>query len=131
MKSTPETRAMAEAVLEYLSKYPEKHNQVHWNFNADNTGCGTTMCIGGTAAWLAYGRSSINMNIELEARNLLGLSEAEAEVLFFELDEGRALDKLKKVAIGEEFTSSDFYTLDEPDEEITFNSYWWEEHQKS
>lgn len=130
MQSTTETRARAQAVLDYIAKYPDKHFQGSWNHNPDSTGCGTSMCIGGTATWLEYGVKSLNLNTELEASRLLGLSPIEADILFYDMNEKNALRKLEKVAAGEPFTEEDFYTYEETDDdEPIFNSFQWKAYQ--
>lgn len=125
MKNTPENRVHAQAVLDYIAAHPEKHDQGNW-FHGE--GCGTTMCIGGTATWLEYGKKSLDMNTEYAAAHLLGLSISEREVLFYEMDRERALAKLEKVAKGEPLTKNDFYVVEESGEDPLFQEYYWEKH---
>lgn len=111
MRVTSNTKVFARKVLKYIKAHPEKHNQQYF-FNGVPGGCGTSMCVAGTVSFLKYGKDAINKAYENEASLALGLSYGEAEVLFMEMDEARALAKLEKIAKGEEFTKEDFETCD-------------------
>ena len=111
MISTESTRALATAVLDYIAAHPEKHDQREFISDPDHkTGCGTTMCIAGTANWLTNGVRALAIDSEEEARKLLGLSFGEAEAVFYEMSNKRALAKVRKIAAGEQFDTEDFYT---------------------
>ena len=114
MKSTAETRALANAVIQYINDNPEKHDQGNWFTQADafSNSCGTSMCIAGTALALRfnfdyreilkYVESSVD-GFSGAAAPLLGLdTEDEKDILFYEMDNESALQKLKKVAVGEQ-----------------------------
>lgn len=122
MKSTEQTRAAAQAVLDYIHTYPEAHDQeVVKGEAATTTPCGTSMCIAGTAIalknnikslldWEDYwdekdlgAQSHSDAAWVKEAREILGLDEDEAIDLFFEYDEETAVQKLKHVVVGEEW----------------------------
>jgi len=114
MKSTEETRALAQEVLDYIHAHPEQHDQ-------GSTGmCGTTMCIAGTAAFLEWGVNAERVVYDeyggmTEACGpLLGLEPDEAEFLFFEMmDEEGAVQLLKQVIVGEPLSiPSDYYSGD-------------------
>lgn len=134
MKSTSETKDMATDVLAYIEQYPERHNQEHFidgdikNLEKDAANCGTTMCIAGTANFIKNGRLAVDIDSETEATELLGLDMGEAQTLFYEMNEDRALAKLKKIAKGEPFTYDDFYTAESRNSKPRFNAYAWELH---
>lgn len=113
MISTEETKQMANDVLAYIEAHPESHDQRFFILNPQENGCGTTMCVAGTAAWLKYGKGVDDVSVEFEARRLLGLSQGEADVLFYEMSNERALAKLQKVALGEPFTVEDYERYDD------------------
>jgi len=123
MHSTPETRARADAVVEYIKAHPERHNQSNWaeildeqiedmidepggNVN-DIPMCKTTMCVAGTAAWQKHGNVIFTQNWQdrhdwmKEGMALLGLSYAEANYLFYDTDNEEALDIVEGLAVGE------------------------------
>lgn len=96
-------------VREQITTHPETHNQNQW---ARRGSCGTTHCIGGWA--VAFSRSSDmewyslgDLNSDLEAcitvagqyipdaaRDALGLTEKEAERLFYDCSNTEALQIL-------------------------------------
>jgi hypothetical protein len=136
MQSTEQTRARAQEVLDYIHEHPERHDQNHWIKDPDSTGCGTSMCVAGTATWLEHGSKAIHLDSEIEASKLFGLSYWECQVLFYDMDKERAVQKLKKVVVGEEFSKEDFYTqdkaltpgMDPEDYPLRFNKHYWESH---
>jgi hypothetical protein len=119
-----DTKAMAQAVVDYIESHPDKHEQASWfgkkftgpDGEEDNMGfayeqtvsptaCGTTMCVAGTALWLDAGMPDkivIPTFPDELAAPLLGLNEEEAYALFFNMDESRALDMLRALANGDE-----------------------------
>lgn len=131
---TEETKATAQAVLDYLIMNPEKHDQTAWagithdtedfptyfwsthNEATEENLCGTTMCVAGTAVYLSDGIEGLNAcgqgaiggtNATQETwvrrgAELLGLDMVEANVLFFTLDNDKAIDMLVAVANGDE-----------------------------
>lgn len=107
MFTTEETRATAQAVLDYIHEHPEKHNQL--DFFGVN-GCGTTMCIAGTVLFLEYGVSTSNQAGAIStgsysdmAGPLLGLeNDDETDWLFYEMDNELAIQKLKHLVVGEQ-----------------------------
>ena len=73
---TEETKAQAQAALDYIHAHPEKHAQNHWvginkgnaityfwmdnlNVTEENL-CGTTMCVAGTLVYLNEGVDGLN-----------------------------------------------------------------------
>ncbi|UXE03786.1 hypothetical protein SEA_OBLADI_63 [Gordonia phage ObLaDi] len=50
--ATPEVLEMRTAVARYIDAHPEEHDQNEWAFR-DPEGCGSTMCVAGTAVHLA------------------------------------------------------------------------------
>lgn len=130
MRSTETRRALAESVLNYIAEHPEKHDQSSF-FSGDPNECGTTMCIAGTAAFL-NAQATLNWasgNTEEKAQRLLGLNTAEKEALFFEMDNGIALTRLKKVAIGEEFSDDDFIRHQGTEHEYDLRKIWGEDYR--
>ena len=122
MISTPETRKMAQDVLDFIEANPEMHNQSH--FFSENA-CGTTMCVAGTAAHLKFGwNSEDDGNAEIAAQGLLGFDDfEESELVFYEMDKQRALNKVRKMAAGIPFEGDDFLTADNDGEEALSNNY--------
>lgn len=119
MESTEETRALAQKTLDYIHSNPEGHDQRDFFPDADATtgSCGTTMCIAGTALAIKH---NFNFNrirevaiyhprsYEGAGGDALGLNEDEAQAIFYDMDNERALQKLKKVVVGEGFTDEDY-----------------------
>lgn len=110
MKSTFETRAHAQAVLDYIEEHPEKHSQSDWVIHDDDSGlsenmCGTTMCVAGTSVYLADGFDGLVHHYryggwsDAAAKNL-GLSIDESSALFFMMDNRNAVEMLRAVADG-------------------------------
>lgn len=130
MKNTATNRVYARKTLAFIEAHPEVHKQDNWisgrTPEADETNfCGTSMCIAGTVNWLKHGIKTMAHRSESEGIRLLGLSEGEAEALFYEMDKGRAKAKLQKVADGVPFAREDFFTSDEDGEEPTFHEEAW------
>lgn len=126
MKSTTSTRMMANAVINYIEANPDKHSQAYFILNPDDNGCGTTMCIAGTANWLIHGREAKEYQSVDVGRTMLGLSLGEAEVLFYDMSNARALAKLRKVAAGVPFTRDDFYKSNDDGDTPYFCDWSWE-----
>jgi hypothetical protein len=90
------------AVREQITSHPERHKQAHWGLKDPQ--CGTTHCIAGWAIMLSQARIAWSPHGLLAHANgrdpgdcaagLTGLSTAEADDLFFTMDEERALAKL-------------------------------------
>jgi hypothetical protein len=124
MRTSKRARDLAQRAFDYIHEHPEKHVQ-NWFFKNKNSGaiispepdpedCGTTMCVGGTVAWLHYGdnvHEEVNARggIEVEAARLLGLNLRERDALFYDMNEERAVQKLKKIIVGEPFSEQDLY----------------------
>lgn len=142
MRVTEDTKKYARKALAYIEKHPEQHDQGHWiergeAFAALPGDCGTTMCVAGTVNFLKNGpleAYSLRHQSEYIARDLLGLSLGEVEVLFYEMDKDRALAKLRKVAAGEQFDRDDYYIVDEDNEdedpEPIFAEHAWDIRDK-
>lgn len=132
MKVTNESKALANAILDFLERHPEKHNQdVFIDGKDEEIGCGTSMCVAGTAHWLLKGDKAFNdprTSLDV-ATKALGLSYGERSVLFYEFDNERALNKLRKVAEGVEFDREDYYKGDDnaPEEGLWFDDGAWDE----
>lgn len=121
------TKAHAQDIIDYLMKYPEKHEQGSYvgemktdehgyeysddrldDVNEDNF-CNTTMCIAGTSAFLVEGIDGLNEFVDSrwqdaanKAGERLGLDRHEQEAIFLTMDSNRALDRLRAVAEGDE-----------------------------
>lgn len=131
MLSTPEIRAHAQEVLDYIIEHPEQHSQESWFVSKDETlppepgTCGTTMCIAGTSIFLKYGENCIRnpsrSAFSQDAADNLGLTSSEAGCLFYTFDDARALDALTAVANGDE---KKFHDLIGYDPETEQDSYW-------
>lgn len=97
-------------VREYIREHPEQHEQRFW---AQKKGCGTALCLAGTAALLAGQEFEWSADramdiggktvtgflkdggaISIFAQDWLELTPAQVEYLFYEWDEERALDNL-------------------------------------
>lgn len=137
MRVTDETKANAQAVLDYILAHPEKHSQRHvvglmdssWNFFllpssgesvedivlTEENFCGTTMCIAGTVIFLNQGIDALNRlgkpviiddeshtDWEIVGAEYLGLDLDEADSIFFEMSNSRAIDLLIAIANGDE-----------------------------
>lgn len=119
MEVTKETKAVAAGVVNYLEKYPERHNQTTW-FRAgdravsygvtDENICGTTMCIAGATMFLTEGMERFTDYIsigndardwERDAGKRLGLHADEAHWLFHTVDNDVALEAVKAIADGD------------------------------
>lgn len=119
MNSTFETRAHAQAVLDYIEEHPEKHDQSNWVMNYESglseNMCGTTMCVAGTSVYLTDGFDGlVHHHIyggwsDAAAKNL-GLSIDESLALFFMMDNQNAVEMLRAVADG---NSEKFWELAE------------------
>ena len=129
MNVTANTKAMARAVLDYIEAHPERQKQSHYflvNGNvtapakANESMCGTSMCVAGTALFLSLPfeefqqKGSHYADVEWfdEGASLLGLSRLEANLLFVgtleaEDPEQAAKEMLRAVAEGDsdQFTS--------------------------
>lgn len=109
MFTNEETRRIANNVYEHIMANPEKHDQENfWNQND----CGTTMCVAGWTLFLEEGiKSSLGYyarydseycDISETAGTLLGFDDyEESEWLFYEFDNEAAVQKLKRIAVGD------------------------------
>lgn len=119
MESTEETRARAQAVLDYIHDNPERHEQGDWCSTKDSPDnmCGTTMCIAGTALFLHHGSLQWYFdgmgNFSERAGELLGLDWIERDVLFYQMNNEKAVQLLKKVVVGEDFSPEEMSILDD------------------
>lgn len=130
MKSTEETRARAKVIYDYLVANPQEHNQRSYG---RKTSCGTTMCIAGKAIiefrpdlvkWEDLGGGIFSLeswlqdangrDIDVVAGELLGLNSEEACGVFMNMNEGRALAALLKIANGETLTYDDLSEDNDP-----------------
>jgi hypothetical protein len=121
-----QTKSLARDVVDYIEAHPESHEQaviwgvVDYDEEFDSTNicdindndvpdniCGTVMCIAGTAAFIHGGietlaEIALNGNWEERAGELLGLNFSEASILFYTMDESKALDATRALADGNE-----------------------------
>lgn len=121
---TKETKAVAQGVLNYFEKHPERHDQNSWftiavgdrrredtNLLSEDNLCNTTMCIAGTAVFLTSGIEEFRTfqdddNEWFDAGStLLGLSYDEADWLFYSASDETAKQAVEAIAGGsqEEF----------------------------
>lgn len=112
MKSTEETRIHAREIYDRIIADPNCHNQDNWG---EVTECGTTACIAGHSTLIknqadysyfkSVGKSILQLKfpapVSRTAQNNLGLSDEEANDLFFYSDNALALAKLEYVIKGE------------------------------
>lgn len=99
---------LAKTVRELIRQHPNQHNQCEWSTNYYSNpirDCGTSACIAGWVA-AANGRTvnDVEEDETLQARGIymvssyaqeeLGLSEAQHDSLFWELNDKDALTKL-------------------------------------
>ena len=123
MHSTPETRAMAREIADFIKSHPERHDQSSWVYVLDaNEGapgaeyaealkqpdlCNSTMCVAGTALFLEHGTEvfkkewQMGHDFEDEGASLLGLTYEEANYLFYDTNNEEALDMVEGLAVGE------------------------------
>lgn len=120
MRSTEETRAVAQRVLDSIAKNPEMHRQNHFG---RKTECGTTMCIAGWTIsnerpdlidW-QYSGSELYMfldatvtefrDLEEAAGELLGLDRDGSFELFFEMEDERAIEIVTNIAEGKAYNA--------------------------
>jgi len=116
MKHTPETRKMAQDVLDFVTFNPHAHDQKTWFdydggtpvISEDENICNTTMCIAGTTKFLAEGIEGLKSfeNNEWasvnEAGSLLGLDFDEYDALFYTMDQDTAVEMLRAVTNDDE-----------------------------
>lgn len=121
-----------EAISQLITEFPELHEQSCWEATPEQTGrCGTTRCIAGWATWwkahkmglLSQKRQPIDSVIlravanemgakyndyEPIGRAVLGLSSSEAEDLFHDFNNIRALARVESYAKhGRDLTSEE------------------------
>lgn len=122
MRNTPETRAEAQRVLDFIMENPEQHDQTAW-WSALSRGsrrvadardniCDTTLCIAGTAVYLQEGVEGLRERYDAffrsgptlpeRAADILGLSLDERNNLFLCMDNELARDMLIAVANGDQ-----------------------------
>lgn len=127
MYSTEETRAHAQEVLDYLLGHPEEHNQGGFFSYANH--CGTSMCIAGCSSYISNEQDVVLTNWVTDhagkAQKSLGLNRVEAQALFFEMNEARALSKLVNITHGKEFSVEDYMTDgDGNGENLSYNEFY-------
>lgn len=108
---TEQTKKMAQDIYDYFIMNPEKHEQASFTGGPETsfTGniCNTTMCIAGAAAWLHGGRQLVAECLEGEqdfedvGSTLLGLDEAEAHRVFYNMNEEKARQQVLAIAQGD------------------------------
>lgn len=114
MNVTEETKEHAQHILNYITMFPERHEQSTWvevpigiyrdDLTEDNF-CGTTMCIAGTSVFLTEGVEGLRRptsDFEDIAAERLGLSSVEAHDLFYNTDNDTAKVMLKAIVDGDE-----------------------------
>lgn len=124
MLSTPEIQAHAQEVLDYITEYPERHDQRMWiTGGTDPNICGTTMCISGTSIYLKQGLDYLleGADNEFDGAKNLGLTYAESQGLFYTMDKSVARDAVIAIADGDE---KKFHDLTGYDPETEQDSYW-------
>lgn len=97
----------AQAVLDIIRLYPDKHDQTEWI--GHSSWCGTTMCVAGWAQWLHEGTVravvhafSTHRDAEEASRDYLDLDEYDARKLFYDVTNDEAVAALEYLARGEE-----------------------------
>lgn len=125
MQVTESTKFLAQEILDYLERFPERHEQANWvsgsgDIEKLNTTqvCNSTMCVAGTAVFLTtplkefkdLALSPDEVFFEERGAELLGLDSEEADRLFYSEDNAVALELLRAVAEGDEdkFESVDY-----------------------
>lgn len=121
MHSTPETREVAQKVLDYFLTDPRRHDQSEF-FNGDYMNptdeevCGTTLCVAGAAVYLTGGYKGMlehtrgDKDWEETGASVLGLTTTEANGLFMEvMDNSVARDMVAAVAQGDETKFNHLY----------------------
>ena len=110
MISTPETRAHAQEILDQIHAEPSSHDQSTFASPSDVNSCGTTACVAGWSAMLS-GWSMADVQhaalleihkLEKTAQSNLGLTDGEANYLFYAVREESAVQALKKIVAAEE-----------------------------
>ncbi len=113
---------LAAEVLKAIAADPEKHKQSDWG---TKTACGTTMCVAGWTTWLT-GEAGFRQSylpeeqflnvidtdsfVEERAKELLGLSDDDAERLFYYMNNDGARAALEYIAAGEKIDWRRLYT---------------------
>lgn len=121
-----ETKANAQATLDYILMNPENHDQSTWvgqteNFNWDeyesqngyteSNMCGTTMCAAGTILYLKMGMDGLNLgsSFSSHAAPYFGLENvAEINAIFLNMSEYNVVMQLTALANGDEKKFWDF-----------------------
>ena len=84
-------------VRNQITANPESHDQDYYE---NDTECGTTRCIAGWTVFFARGTGRTvyagGGSIFGEARDLLGLTDYEADTLFYEFGDAEAIARLDK-----------------------------------
>ncbi len=126
MFTNEDTKANAQAVVDYIIQYPEQHRQQEYfgeligddetdelyltsNYGEKSANsCGTTMCIAGTQMYLEHGKDAVGLFNDDATRFIskaglnLGLSDAQDRYkLFFESNETVAFDMVNALAQGD------------------------------
>jgi hypothetical protein len=110
MKSTIETREMAQKVVDYIGDNPERHSQSWFCSGWEDEGmCDTTMCIAGTAVFLEGGSEALVEGRQNGVKwwtdngaRILGLNKNEALNLFYCMDNEAAVAATVAIAQGDE-----------------------------
>lgn len=120
MQVTEQTKAMAQAVVDYHLKYPGRHEQASWIGGpsyrykmtvTEQNLCDTTMCAAGTAVFVEQGIEGLNRCIDVnacgiwesEGARILGLTtDEEIQALFYDVSNEEAMDGLRAIAAGDE-----------------------------
>ncbi len=120
MTDVKRNKKMAKTVLNHIKAFPEYHDQGEW-FRLDNglgpstaenvdkvvvddNVCNTSMCVAGTVMYYNYGPFGLSLFDKAEevaaeeAARLLGIDDAEAQYLFYEVDNDDAVTVLKNIA---------------------------------
>lgn len=114
METTEQTRALAQDILDYIGKYPERHEQSSWleiNDSSDPRAvtegnlCNTTMCIAGTAVFLSRALEDFRDfegDWQDEGARLLGLECEESDALFYYAGNKESVDMVRALADGDQ-----------------------------
>ena len=121
-------KEQAQGVLDYLRRFPQKHDQSNW-FHVDGgkdvekakvdfekNYCNTSMCVAGTVVFNNYGTFGLGVFEQdeeyavREATRLLGITEDEAQTLFYDVDDTEAVIAVERIAQGKKniFKGTDY-----------------------
>lgn len=107
------SQSLAQRVYGYILAFPEKHEQQSWVGDSDkvretNNVCDTTLCVAGAAVLLADGVEGVvnrcgfwnGSTFSERGMELLGLTQNEANELFYTTDNSTARKAVKALAEG-------------------------------